>query len=125
MKPKKKSNESDVDTYLAGIPTDARNALEKLRKWIRAAAPDAEEGFSYGVPAFKLHGKPIVCFAAFKNHCGFYPMSPNVLRAFSADLEVYETAKGTIRFRPEKPLPCALVKKIVRARIAELTKRAK
>jgi uncharacterized protein YdhG (YjbR/CyaY superfamily) len=92
----------------------------ELREAIRSAAPKAEEGFSYGVPAFKLDGKPLVCFAVFKNHCGFYPMSPHVLSAFAAELTSYDTAKGTIRFDPKKPLPAALVKRIVKARIAEL-----
>ena len=112
--------QKDVDAYLAEFPTDARKALEELRKTIRAAAPEAEEGFSYGVPAFKFNGKALVCFAAFKNHCGFYPMSPEVLNSFADDLTEYKTAKGTIRFDPKKGLPTALVKRIVRARIMEL-----
>ena len=120
MKRQSDRNKRDVDTYLAGVPAEARSALERLRETIRSAAPDAVEGFSYGVPAFKLHGKPLVCFAAFKNHCGFYPLSPAVLSSFSADLAGYDTAKGTIRFDPEKPLPSDLVKRIVRARIEEL-----
>ncbi len=120
MKRKRANDDNDVDAYLASIPADACSALEKLRKWIRAAAPNAKEGFSYGVPAFKLEGKPVVCFAAFKNHCGFYPMSPDVLSKFADDLAGYETAKGTIRFPAKKPLPAALVKKIVKARLAEL-----
>ncbi len=120
MKKKRDHNTGDVDAYLAAVPPDARDALEKLRKIIRSAAPEAEEGFSYGVPAFKLDGKPVVCFAAFKHHCGFYPMSPDVLSLFAAELSGYETAKGTIRFDPKKPLPAALVKRIVKARIAQL-----
>jgi uncharacterized protein YdhG (YjbR/CyaY superfamily) len=122
MKRKPAHDDNDVEAYLATVSADSRKALERIRGWIRAAAPEAEEGFSYGVPAFKLDGKPLVCFAAFKNHCGFYPMSPDVLRAFAADLADYDTAKGTIRFQPKKPLPAALVKKIVKARLAELKK---
>ena len=87
---------------------------------IRAAAPQAEEGFSYGVPAFNLDAKVLVCFAEFKRHCGFYPISPDVLRTFAGELSGYETAKGTIRFAPKKPLPAALIKRIVKARLAEL-----
>ena len=117
-----KKSKKDIDTYLASIPVDARNALEDLRKLIRAAAPEAEEGYFYGVPAFKLHGKPLVCFAAYKKHCGFYPLSPDVLQRFSSELDDYETAEATIRFQPERPLPAELVKKIVKARIEELSK---
>jgi uncharacterized protein YdhG (YjbR/CyaY superfamily) len=120
MKMNREKNSRDVDAYLAAAPPEARNALEGLREAIRAAAPEAKEGFSYGVPAFMLDGKPLVCFAAFKNHCGFYPMSPDVLSAFAADLTGYHTAKGTIRFDPKEPLSPTLVKRIVKARIAEL-----
>ena len=112
--------QKDVDAYLAEISGDARKALEELRKAVRAAAPEAEEGFSCGVPAFKFNGKTLVCFAAFKNHCVFYPMSAEVLNAFADDLTEYKTAKGTIRFDPKKGLPSALVKRIIRAWIVEL-----
>ncbi|MCB1756465.1 MAG: DUF1801 domain-containing protein [Gammaproteobacteria bacterium] len=84
--------------------------------------PDADEAFVYGVPGFKLGGKSLVCYAGFKHHCGFYPMSPAVIAAYSSDLAGYEVAKGTIRFQPEKPLPKTLVKKLVKARVAELLK---
>ena len=119
MKSKRDRN-GDVDVYLAGVSEDARGALQALRETIRSAAPGAEEGFSYGVPAFKLGGRPLVCFAAFKSHCGFYPMSPDVLSSFAVELAGYDTAKGTIRFDPKEPLPTDLVRRIVRARIAEL-----
>jgi uncharacterized protein YdhG (YjbR/CyaY superfamily) len=112
---------ADVDAYLASVPADKRAALQKLRAAIGAAAPRAEEGFSYGLPAFRLDGRPLVCFKAAANHCSFYPMSPAVIRAHAADLKSYATSKGTIRFSPEKPLPAALVRKLVKARIAELT----
>jgi len=111
---------SDIDAYLASVPAEARVALQNLRAAIHAAAPGAEEGFSYGVPGFRIDGRPLVCFAAFKNHCGFYPMSPAVLRAHAAELAKYETSAGTIRFAPDTPLPAALVKKIVKARMAEV-----
>jgi uncharacterized protein YdhG (YjbR/CyaY superfamily) len=114
-----------VNAYLAATPSEARKALEKVRKAIIAAAPDAEEGISYRVPAFRLDGRPLVCYAAFKEHCSLFPMSSAVMRAHAAELEAYETSRGTIRFPPDKPLSSALVKKLVRARIAELRRGAK
>lgn len=111
---------ASIDAYLASVPPDRRAALHRLRMAISAAAPRATEGFSYGLPAFRLDGRPLVCFAAGRNHCSFYPMSPAVIRAHAADLKRYETSKGTIRFQADKPLPAALVRKIVKARIAEL-----
>jgi uncharacterized protein YdhG (YjbR/CyaY superfamily) len=109
-----------VTAYLATVPVDARAALQKLRNAIRAAAPDAEEGFSYGLPAFKLDGRSLVCYAAPRDHCSFYPMSAAVIRAHARDLEGYDTSKGTIRFSAKEPLPSGLVRKLVRARLAEL-----
>ena len=110
----------DVDAYLAAVPLEPRRALQKLRTAMAAAAPRAEEGFSYGLPAFRLDGRPLVCYRAAAKHCSFFPMSPAVIRAHTSDLEGYDTAKGTIRFQAEKPLPAALVRKIVLARVAEL-----
>ena len=120
----KKSDKSkkDVEAYIESLPEDARHALIQLRQTIRKTAPDAEEGFSYGVPAFRIKGKPLVCYAAFKNHCGFYPMSPGVLNQFIQQLSEYETAKGTIRFHPRKTIPEILIKKIVEARLEEFRK---
>ena len=116
------SRPASIDEYLASLPPAERATLQKLRKTIHAAAPRAEEGFSYGMPAFRLNGRPLVCFGAATNHCSFFPMSPAVLRAHGPDLKAYETSKGTIRFPAGKPLPVALVRKIVKARIAELGK---
>jgi uncharacterized protein YdhG (YjbR/CyaY superfamily) len=121
-KPARPQDSGDVDAYLTSLPPDARAALQKIRRAIRAAAPEAVEGFSYGLPAFRLGGRPLVCYGASKNHCSFYPMSPAVIRAHSRDLKGYETSKGTIRFAPGAPLPPALVRKLVLARIAELRK---
>lgn len=108
----------DVDNYLAAVPEEARTALEKLRKTIKAVAPKATEVISYQIPTFKYHG-PLVAFAAFPNHCGFYVMSTAVMYALRGELKSYDTAKATIRFPAKKPLPAALVRKIVKARIAE------
>jgi len=116
------NEQNKVDQYLESLPTDSRRALENLRQLIQEAVPDAEEGFSYGVPAFKLNGRPLVCYAAFKNHCGFYPLSPEILNSFAQDLADFGTAKGTIRFTVDKPLSETLVKRIVKARLDELEK---
>ena len=113
---------ADVDAYLASIPEDARAALQKLRRVIRSAAPKATEAISYQIPTFRYNG-PLVSFAAFPSHCGFYVLSPAVMEAHKAELRDYETSKGTIRFSASKPLPAALVRKLVRARIAENDKR--
>ena len=108
-----------IDEYLAGVTPDQRAALEKIRKAIKAAAPDAEEGISYGLAAFRLGGRPLVAFGASAGHCAFYPMSGETVAAHEADLAGYDTSKGTIRFPADKPLPATLVRKLVKARIAE------
>ena len=108
-----------IDEYLAGLSDDKRAALEKLRKAIRAAAPKAEECISYGLAAFRLNGRPLVAFGASANHCAFYPMNSTAVKAFQEQLEGFETSKGTIRFQADNPLPAALVRKLVKARIAE------
>ena len=115
------STSKDVKTYLASLPADARTALLQLRKAISAAAPRAEEGFSYGVPGFKLEGRMFIWYGASKNHCSLYPGSA-VIRRHAPDLRAYETSKGTIRFSPERPLPSTLVRKLVKTRIEELRK---
>ncbi len=109
-----------VDEYLAGLPKEARATLEQIRQSIRSAAPEAVEGFSYGAPAFRYKDRPIAAYAALKDHCSYFPMSPAVLSAHAAELKGYELSKGTIRFPINKPLPAKLVKKLVQARIAEI-----
>lgn len=113
----------DVDKYLAGIPEPARSTLNKIRAAIRSAVPpEATETISYQIPTFKYKGS-LVAFAAFSNHCSFFPMSMAVMRAFKNDLKNFDTSKGTIRFPMDKPLSAGLVKKLVKARVAENERR--
>jgi uncharacterized protein YdhG (YjbR/CyaY superfamily) len=107
-----------IDQYLAGLPADKREALEKLRRNIHTAAPGAEECISYRLPAFRLGGRMLVWFGAGTNHCAFYPGA--VVQACQDVLEGYETSKGTVRFQPAHPLSASLVRKLVKARIAEI-----
>ena len=106
-----------VDGYLARVSGEKRAALEKLRRDIRAAAPEAQECIAYGIPTFRVDGKMLVSFGAAAGHCAFYPGAWPI-EALRNDLRAYETRKGTIRFQPGRPLPAALVRKLVRARIA-------
>jgi uncharacterized protein YdhG (YjbR/CyaY superfamily) len=109
----------NVEEYLAAVPEPARNTLLKMRAMIRAAAgPEATEAISYGMPSFRYKGA-LVGYAAFTNHCSFFPMNSALIEQFGEELAGYSTAKGTIRFPQDKPLPAALVKKMVRARMAE------
>lgn len=113
------------DEYLAALDDDQRAALEKLRKIIKAAAPKAEECISYGLAAFRLDGKPLVALGATANHCAFYLMSNSTVGAHAEELKKYDTSTGTIRLTADKPLPATLVRKLVKARIAENGERSK
>lgn len=108
----------DVAAWMARLEPAQRTALEKLRAQIKAAVPGAEEVISYGQPTFKLYGH-LVAFGAFKKHLSFFPMNSTVIAQFADELSAFETSKGTIQFIPDKPIPAALVKKIVKARIAQ------
>lgn len=120
---KKASSSQEVDNYLASVPEPARSTLNKIRATIRSVVPpEATEGISYGMPAFRYKG-PLLGYAAFQNHCGLYPMNPSVIVEFKSELESYRTSKGAIQFPVDKPLPAALVKKLVKARIAENEKK--
>jgi uncharacterized protein YdhG (YjbR/CyaY superfamily) len=113
----------NIDEYLAHMSDDKRAALENLRKTIRSIVPNAEECISYGLPAFRLDGRPLVAFGAAANHCAFYPMSGSVVAAHKAALKDYDTSKGTVRIPVDRPLPVALVRKLVKARISENKRR--
>ena len=113
-----------IDKYLAGVNSDHRDALQKLRKTIHAVATKAEECISYGIPAFRLNGCSLVFFGAWANHCAFYPGSSKILEKFRNELRDIQTSKGTLRFSPDKPVPVALVKKLLKTRIAENNARA-
>jgi uncharacterized protein YdhG (YjbR/CyaY superfamily) len=108
-----------VDEYLARVPEPARSTLIKMRTAIRSVVPaEATEELSYGIPAFRYKGA-LVAYAAFKRHCSFFPMQASLIDEMKEDLQDYRTAKGTLQFPVDKPLPAALVKKMVKARVAE------
>ena len=116
---KGKSIPKTIDEYLANVSEPARSTLNRIRATIRSVAPsDTTEGISYRIPTFHYKG-PLVGFAAFSNHCSLFPMSGSLIKAFKNELKEYQTSKGTIRFPVNKPLPAALVKKLVKARIAQ------
>lgn len=114
-----------VEEYLAALPEGPRVALERLRKTIRAAAPEATEAISYQIPAFKDHGRSLVAYAAFKDHCSLFPMSTRVIEAHKEELNPFLAGKGTIHFHEDRPLPAALVQKLVKARIEENAARSR
>ena len=108
-----------MDEYLAGVPEPARSTLDKVRAAIRSAVPpEATEAIGYGIPTFRYNGG-LVAYAAFSKHCSFFPMSLAVMKTFQNELKDFHTFKGTIHFPLDKPLSATLVKKLVRARVAE------
>ena len=119
-----KKKPKTIDEYLTNVKPDHRKTLQKLRQTIQTAAPRAKECVSYGIPAFRLDRRVLVFFGAWANHCAFYPGSAATLKNFRNELRNFQTSKGTIRFSPDKPLPAALVKKLVKTRIEENNDRA-
>jgi uncharacterized protein YdhG (YjbR/CyaY superfamily) len=116
---KDKGAPKDVDEYLAGVPEPARSTCNKMRAAIRSAAPpEATETISYRIPAFRYKGV-LVWFAAFSNHCSLFPTA-SVIDAFKNELKGFSTSKGTIHFPADKPLPTALVRKLVKARVSQI-----
>jgi uncharacterized protein YdhG (YjbR/CyaY superfamily) len=116
---------AQVRTYLAACPPAARRRLQQMGRTIRAAAPGAVEHFSYRMPGFKLDGRPLVWYAAFTVHTSLFPIGAAIRRRHAAALEGYGTSTGTVRFPLDRPLPVALVRKLVKARVAEMRRRGR
>lgn len=115
---------TNIDQYIASFPKKIQLILEQVRMTIKKASPGAEETISYAIPTFKLNRHNLVHFAAFKNHIGFYP-SPSGIKQFKKELSVYTSAKGSVQFPINKPMPFQLVTEIVQFRITEVEKKQK
>ena len=123
MKPSPSKTSTDaaqVRAYFASLPGDARSHLKKIRDIIRAAAPRAAESISYGIPTFKIDGERFIYCAAFKHHVSLYPMTAAIRRTFADELKSYKTSTGTIQFPLDEPLPIGFIKRLVKARLAEM-----
>ena len=112
---KEKTTVKNVDEYLTSVPEDVQAILKNLRKTIKAAAPNADEAIAYAMPTFRVNGKNLVHFAAFKKHIGFYP-TPSAIIAFKRELAPYKQSKGAVQFPIDKPIPLGIVRKIVKYR---------
>lgn len=110
---------STIDEYIAQYPKEIQEILDKIRDIIQKAAPTAEETINYAIPTFKLHKQNLVHFAAFKKHIGFYP-TPSGIEEFKEELSQYKNSKGSIQFLLNKPIPYALIEKIVKFRVKSL-----
>jgi uncharacterized protein YdhG (YjbR/CyaY superfamily) len=118
----KKSTSKEIDKFISAFPEDVQEILNKVRETIREAAPNAEETINYGIPTFTLNGN-LVHFSAFKTHIGFYP-TPTGVEKFKKELSKYEGAKGSVKFLLDKPIPYALISKIVKFRVKENLEKA-
>jgi uncharacterized protein YdhG (YjbR/CyaY superfamily) len=110
-----------VDAYLAALPADQRDLLGRVRRRVHELVPEAEETISYGMPAFKLGGRFLLSYAAWKKHGSLYPLTDSFLAAHAAEIEGFERTKGSIHFTPPKPLPPDVLDELIRARVADLT----
>ena len=119
MKQHKNELSNSVDLYINSYPADLQNILMQIRAIIRKQAPAAEEGMSYGMPAYKINGKPLVYFAGFKNHIGFYA-TPSGHEAFNKELSKYKRGKGSVQFPLDQPVPYELIGQMVEFRVAEI-----
>jgi uncharacterized protein YdhG (YjbR/CyaY superfamily) len=116
-------SQKEIDNYLANLDEPKRTTLQQLRQIIQSVIPTAEQGISYGMPAFRLHGKVIAGFAAFKNHLSYLPHSGSVLAELADDVASYATSKGALQFSIDKALPKTLVKKLIAVRLREIVQR--
>jgi uncharacterized protein YdhG (YjbR/CyaY superfamily) len=116
----KRSAPTNVAAYIAGFPRPVQTVLKRVRRVIRAAVPNAEETISYQIPTYKLHGKPVIYFAAFTNHYSIYPSNTRLAAAFTKQLAGYEMSKGTIRFPLSEPVPTKLLERIAKFRAQEV-----
>ncbi len=112
----------EIDAILAASPKEHRVALQEIRETIRKTVPDAVEGISYSIPAFRYKGKPLAGYASLKNHCSYFPMSGKLTTKFKKELSDFKTSKGGIQFQPDHPIPPSLLKKLLQARIKEIEK---
>jgi uncharacterized protein YdhG (YjbR/CyaY superfamily) len=114
---------SPIDDYLRGVPEDRRSALEDLRAKIRSVVPDSEECIRYGMPAFRVRGGVVAGFQATKNGCSYYPFSGSTLATVARFAGAYDQTKSALHFSPGKPLPLALVRRLIKARMSEIDER--
>lgn len=117
-------SEQQVDDYLAAVPEPQRSTLEGLRATLAELLPEAEQGIAYGIPCFKVRGKGVAGFGFYKEHCTYFPMSGSITAELADELTGYTTAKGSIRFPVDEPLPTALVTRLVQARRREIARAA-
>ena len=112
--------DSPIDAYLAGLPADQRETLQRIRAELHRLVPDAEESMGYGMPVIKHHGQGVIWFAGWKNHLSIYPLTDAFLAARESELDGYERTKGSLHFTPDAPLPSTLFEELVKARLADL-----